>query len=417
MPLHEICGPDRHGEGPMASCGSPAPNASPARPGAFSALALATLSCWLTVSGCASSQRLLRTENIVLITVDGLRPTELFGGMDPTMLADPKRSGIESVESVRALYHRDSPGTRREALLPFFWGELARRGVVLGNRQRGSPALLRNPLRFSYPGYAELLVGEPQESVTSNDRVRIGTPTILEFVAAKLGLGREDVAVFASWDVFSFIACHEEGRLFSNCGYEMMPEHMCDPEMLLVNRLQAEVSTPWDTVRHDAVTARLGLGYLRRYRPRFLYLAFGETDDWAHERRYDRVLAAARLFDDTLRELWRTLESIPQYRGRTTLVITTDHGRGRTLDDWTDHGKDVAGAEDIWVAIIGPDTPDIGEVENAPVVYLGDVAATILRLLELDVEEFNPRAGPAIPIATASPSRSGADPAAPSGPR
>ena len=40
-------------------------------------------------------------------------------------------------------------------------------------------------------------------------------------------------------------------------------------------------------------------------------------------------------------------EANPAYRGRTTLILTTDHGRGRTPQDWTDHGADVPGSEEI----------------------------------------------------------------------
>jgi hypothetical protein len=40
-------------------------------------------------------------------------------------------------------------------------------------------------------------------------------------------------------------------------------------------------------VRHDAFTLRFALDCLRRVRPRVLYVAFDEMDDWAHDGRYD----------------------------------------------------------------------------------------------------------------------------------
>lgn len=340
-----------------------------------------------------------KTRNVILVTVDGLRHQELFGGLDPAMLEDKELSGIEDVERTRARYWRPTGKERREALFPFFWKTLARRGVVLGNQLRGSRALLKNSLRFSYPGYAELLTGQPQESIKSNDKVRLPTPSILEFVREKLSLERGDVAAFASWEVFSYITSRSEDSIFCNAGYQPMPPELCTPEMARLSRLQMTMLTPWDSVRHDAVTAGLALGYLQKERPRFLYLALGETDDWAHERRYDRVLAAARLFDDTLAKLWTALQSMDFYRDRTTLVITTDHGRGRTLKDWTDHGEKVEGAREIWIAVVGPDTPDRGEVVDSPAVHLSDVAATILELFGLDVRDFHPGAGPPISLA------------------
>jgi hypothetical protein len=337
-----------------------------------------------------------------LITVDGLRAQEVFGGLELAMLGDLKRSGIgeKSAERIREKYWRETREARREALMPFFWKTLAPRGVVLGDKECGSRVLLRNSRRFSYPGYAELLTGEACLEVTSNDKNRIQRKTVLEHVAEKLHLEPREVAVFASWDVFPFFAARRPGAVFCNAAHERVPDSFSTAvEARWLNDLQGEALTPWDGVRHDALTVRQALRYLTRYRPRVLYLALDETDDWAHDRRYDRVLDSANHFDEALRRLWTTLQSFDQYRDRTTLVITVDHGRGATLDDWIDHGEDTPGAEEIWLAVIGPDTPDLGVVADAPTVHLADVAATVLGLLGLDPWEFNPHAGPAVPLA------------------
>ncbi len=47
-------------------------------------------------------------------------------------------------------------------------------------------------------------------------------------------------------------------------------------------------------------------------------------------------------------ELWQWMQQDPQYQDKTTLVLTVDHGRGRTPRDWIDHGKNVA-------AVLGED--------------------------------------------------------------
>ena len=53
-------------------------------------------------------------------------------------------------------------------------------------------------------------------------------------------------------------------------------------------------------------------------------------------------------------------------------------------------------------AIIGPDTPDLGEARDTDTVYQADIAATLLAFFRLDGTEFNPDAGPRIDLALAS---------------
>jgi arylsulfatase A-like enzyme len=139
--------------------------------------------------------------------------------------------------------------------------------------------------------------------------------------------------------------------------------------------------------------------YLQQYKPRLLYIALGEPDDWAHERRYDRYLDTIHVFDGYLERLWTLLQGMDEYRNNTTLIITTDHGRGHDPKDWVKHEAGLAGSEAIWIAIIGPNTPHLGETVSPTPVTQSDVAATALKLLGLDYREFNPEIGP--PIAAA----------------
>ena len=97
-----------------------------------------------------------------------------------------------------------------------------------------------------------------------------------------------------------------------------------------------------------------------------LYLALGETDDWAHDERYDRVLQTLERTDAWFKELWTWLQTDAQYRDNTAILITVDHGRGRTPKDWGNHGDDVDGAQETWLAAIGPDWPRRGEWTDAP---------------------------------------------------
>ena len=138
------------------------------------------------------------------------------------------------------------------------------------------------------------------------------------------------------------------------------------------------------------------LDHVRTKKPRVLFVGYGETDEWAHSRKYDLVLQSAHNVDSFIAELWSVMQAMPEYRGRTTFIVTTDHGRGDG-DKWTDHGEDVDGAERIWMAMIGAGIPQVGEVPGAPVTQ-AQIAATVASLLGEDFAKFDPRvAKPLLP--------------------
>jgi len=343
------------------------------------------LAALVALASAAPAAELPRARNAVLITLDGVRVEELFGGVDAVVLeGGEEASGVDDPARTRARYWRPSPEERRQALMPFFWGTLAPRGVVYGNRQRGGRVDVTNPLRFSAPGYAEILTGRPQPDVVSNDSVRYPHESVLQRIQRELGLGYYEVATIGSWDGFGLLSSSEAGAFFTNSGYEDLPAEVATPRASDLAALQWRILPNWDTGRSDVVTFGIALEYLKQRKPRLLYLALDESDDWSHARRYDRLLDYLHVVDGMLEELWTALQSIEEYRARTTLILTTDHGRGRTAEDWVEHGEDVPGSEAIWVAVIGPDTPARGDAAPHPPARQTDVAPTLLQLSGLD---------------------------------
>jgi hypothetical protein len=331
--------------------------------------------------------------NVVLITLDGARPEEVFGGLDAVVLASTL--GNEERLEEHPTYRRfwaPSAEARREKLMPFFWSTLMReQGSIAGNRAIGSAVALRNGHVFSYPGYAEMLLGVAHDDrINSNDPIANPYPTVLEFLRERLQLPREQVAVFASWNVLDAIAESRAGALTINAGYE--PYDGPDPDAGRLNRLMIETPTPWDSVRHDAYTFRYAMAHLKTYKPRVLYVALGETDDWAHEGRYDRVLEAYVRSDRYIQELWEWLQAEPEYRGRTNVLITTDHGRGKTATDWRHHGAKHARSNETWMAFIGPASQRRGEWRDHPPIPTAAVAATLVEWMGDDWRAFNPDA-------------------------
>jgi arylsulfatase A-like enzyme len=126
--------------------------------------------------------------------------------------------------------------------------------------------------------------------------------------------------------------------------------------------------------------------------PRVLFVGYGETDNWAHQGRYDLVLDSAHRFDQFVAQLWSTMQRMPAYRGTTTFIITTDHGRGGGLTEWKEHGVEQKGSENIWLAVIGPDTAALGERSDVAPVAQAGIAATVAAFLGKDYDAAVPQA-------------------------
>ncbi|MGQ0541822.1 MAG: phosphoglyceromutase [Blastocatellia bacterium] len=332
-----------------------------------------------------------KTRNVVLITLDGVRTQEMFGGLDAEVFKSADKNFEKSAAYKR--FWAATPEQRREKLMPFFWGTLMNaHGSVAGNRDLKSSVQTTNKLWFSYPGYSEILTGQAHDDViNSNDHPQNPYPSVLDFLNRKLATGPNAVAEFSSWDAFMRIATNKPGSFVVNAAYETYPAKNREIEELL--RLQSQVVSPWPSVRHDYFTFKIAQAHMKQHRTRAIHIGFDETDDYAHDKNYERVLDSLHLTDSWIKELWEFLQSDPRYRGKTSMIITVDHGRGNSVKDWSDHGEDVPEAQHIWMAFISPDSSLRGEWENAETIYQNQAAATLCKFLRLDYREQNPNAG------------------------
>ena len=306
----------------------------------------------LLIALAATAADAQRTENVIIVTLDGVRWQELFTGADSALIHDPRFT--PGLSRTKEEFWTTSPMERRRKLMPFFWDSIAAKAWVLGDRNQGSMVDIRNVHRFSYPGYSEILTGyADDERINSNNKVPNPNRTVLEFLNEQPAL-KGKVAAFASWDVFPFIINEPRAGILVNSGPEPMTGNLTPGEKAL-NRMQELLPHPWSGIRHDALTFNFALEYLKRARPRVLFIGFDETDDFAHEKKYHAYVRAMRRSDDMIRELWQWVQTTEGYRNKTTLIITTDHGRGNG-EKFSDHARDVEGAQHIWIAMIGPET-------------------------------------------------------------
>jgi hypothetical protein len=335
---------------------------------------------FITVGLASFAQHI--TENIVIVTLDGMRWQEIFKGVDSAIIVN--KTFTSDSEQVTKNFWSNDINERRAKLFPFLWNTVAQHGQLYGNRTKGSSVNNANTYWFSYPGYNEIFTGYPDTAVNSNDKIPNKNENVLEFINKQKGYTGK-VAAFATWDCFPYILNKWRSNIYVNAGVDTF--NFSSPSFQLLNDLQFLSPKPLD-VRLDVNTYLAGKAYLKTYKPKVLYIAFDETDDFAHSGMYDQYLKSAHAEDAMMGDLWNTLQSMPEYKNKTTLIITCDHGRGDAIkEEWTTHGQKTAGSGQIWIAAIGPDTNHTGEATNCGTIYQAQLATTFAALLGFN---FNP---------------------------
>lgn len=123
-------------------------------------VAAAVLTAIVTTPGSAQTQ----ARHVVVITIDGLRWQEFFGGANRDYF---KRDKNGSAGEPERRFWRETPDARRSTLMPFVWTTIAASGQIFGDPSAGSESHLTNGLRFSYPGYSEIFAGLPDPTIAS----------------------------------------------------------------------------------------------------------------------------------------------------------------------------------------------------------------------------------------------------------
>ncbi len=366
-----------------------------------------TLLIIVPISSMLFTQAQTKTENVILITLDGVRWQEIFQGVDKRFFDHPKYILHKRFhEDFKKEFWRDDAHERRKILFPFLWNTVAKDGQLYGNREKGSNANITNKIQYSYPGYSEILTGVADPTIVSNAKIPNNNWTFLEWLEKTQGY-KGKTAAFASWNVFPFIFNRDGNDIFTNFGFEPMEIMLGNPRIKELNQLQLDIPVPWDQVRFDAYTFNFAFEYLKEKRPKVLYISLGETDDYAHDSQYDRYITSAQKSDEFIARLWTWVQNDADYKNKTTLLITTDHGRGYVeLAHWKDHGKVESTAEDgdkaIWIAVIGPDTPASGEMKNTKDVKQNQIAKTLVKMMGFNYQATHPtlKAGEVIEMMT-----------------
>lgn len=288
------------------------------------------------------------TRSVVLVTIDGVRPREIFIG------PDSERAGRRGLPAwARASADRFLPNLHRL----FIEG-----GAALGDPRFSQGISASGPRYVSLPGYLEIMTGSPA-TCTSNDCIPKPTETLADAVALAEGASRESM-VFGSWEVIQRAASGEHNWVETHAG-----------------RDASESMAPYPgngEYRPDRATVERAMAALRRDRPRFLWISLGDTDEWAHRGDYLGYLGALRDADRAVGELAAALAQEGNGSGDTMLIVTTDHGRDA---NFADHGGPDSAA--VWLLARGPGVAPVGSIEATKPRYLRDLAPTVRAVLDL----------------------------------
>jgi len=324
----------------------------------------------------AQGQTPAKIENVIIVTFDGYRWQELFGGAQKVLVHSKY---TKDKTDVLNRYWDDNANIRRAKLMPFFWSTIARNGQLYGNRKLGARFTLTNGYKFSFPGYNEIFTGWGDKRINSNGYGYDPNLNLFDFLNDNGFKGK--MAAFATWDAFPKIINDKRNGVPVYVSAKATPGGGATCNGLTFDHWQTTVPPHNPGAMEDSLTYHFAKEYIARNHPKVAFIGFDETDDDAHEGDYNKYLNIANTLDGYMKDLWDFIQSDPQYKDKTAIIITCDHGRGNVpLLEWRHHGH-VYNAEHIWLAAMGPGIAAKGEITDKTVMHQNQIAATVVKLL------------------------------------
>lgn len=310
-----------------------------------------------------------KDHRVIVITTDGFRWQEVFKGLDADIVRMKRFHHGDSLRLVKA-YGAKTEEESRAKLMPFLWTTVLKEGQIHGNRNAGSLVDVANPYWFSYPGYSEILTGQVDVQVNSNDYKPNPNTNFFEYLNG-LPAYKGSVAAFGAWDAFDRILNEKRAGFPVINAFDSYQSYVKTRDSELLSRMTKDSFRAFgDAEVLDVFTHYQAMDYLKNKKPKAFYISYGDTDEFAHEGTYNHYLDAAHRVDAWIAEVWNFVSTDPEYKGKTTLLITTDHGRGDAIKtEWTSHGEKVKDCHSIWYAMIGAQIPALGEVKSTEQVY------------------------------------------------
>jgi hypothetical protein len=266
-------------------------------------------------------------QNVFIVVIDGVRYSETFG--------DPQ--------------HR---------YIPMIWNVLRPKGAIITSFYNRGQTVTSGAHGSLLTGNESWLHQEHIEPPYSEDELsRPFTPTLFEHYRAATGADASK-----AW----LIANH--ARFLEGVSYSRHPAYG-----------PAYGATWFYGPGSDYQMWQRLAAVMDQYHPRLVTVNLHQTDMYAHQGSWEGYTMHILMADLIVYQLWSKIERHPFYSGRTTLIVTSDHGRHTR--DFTDHGDCCDGCQHVMFLALGPAIRR--GYQSAIERHLEDIPLTAARIMGL----------------------------------
>ena len=274
---------------------------------------------------------LLITKNVIVVIMDGARYSETWG--DSTFSNIPKM-GIA----------------------------LASESVVLTN-------FYNNGETWTVPGHTAITTSYYQ-SISNNGAQLPDNPSYIQYWIKEKKADSTKAWIITSKDKLQVLA-NCENLDFKG---KYMPANNCGVG-------GAGVGSGY---RKDSLTFDVVKSVLTDYHPNLMLINFRQPDVSGHAGNWENYLAGIKSVDQYVFELWNILQSDEEYKDKTTLMVTNDHGRhlDGISSGYKGHGDGCEGCRHIMFFAMGPDFQN--ELISRDTAEQVDISITIAKLMNFN---------------------------------
>ena len=220
---------------------------------------------------------------------------------------------------------------------------------------------------FTVPGHVAISTGA-YENVANNGLQLPSNPGFLQLFTKKYNLSANKAWLVTSKDKLEVI---------KNCTDSNWNNNFICSSDCGVNGLGTGY-------RDDSTTFQRAMNVLNIHHPTVLFIQLREPDFSGHANNWPAYLEGIKAGDRYAWLIWKQLQNDDFYKGKTTFIVTNDHGRhpDGTLDGFVSHGDGCLGCRHINLFVAGPSIKKNLTINS--IYEQIDIHKTMCKLFSLD---------------------------------